>query len=83
MHYCYERNAAHRIHQEHGGVLLDLDDMYVVCPFHAAVELRAGALRTPLEQARYWAIMAECGFDETEPRAQHVRPRRLMLCLDA
>lgn len=73
MYYLYNLTAARSAHALHGGVLLDYGEMYVVCRFRDAVELRADEFPAPVDLAAYWAVMAESGYDESEPRVRRVR----------
>jgi len=77
MYYLYELARARDAHHIHGGVLLDFVEMYVVCRFEDAVELRCDELENPQDLAHYWAVMAECGYDETEPPVQRLKARLL------
>ena len=76
MYYLYEIARARAAHHVHGGVLLDYGEMYVVCSFEDAVELRCDEFEDPCDLAHYWAVMAECGYDESESPA-----RKLRFCL--
>ncbi|MDD4268429.1 MAG: hypothetical protein PHO07_05480 [Pirellulales bacterium] len=67
MYYCYGLAQAREAHQQHGGVLLDFDDLHIVCSFNDAVELRWEETTSPRDLAAYWAVMAECDYDETDP----------------
>lgn len=77
MYYLYELQRARDAHQVHGGVLLDFVEMYVVCSFQDAVEIRGDELENPQDFAQYWAVMGECGYDETEPLVQQLKARLL------
>lgn len=76
MYYLYELARARDAHHIHGGVLLDYGEMYVVCRFEDAVELRCDDIENAQDLAHYWAVMGECGYDETDPTVQ-----RLKACL--
>ncbi|MHB8900973.1 MAG: hypothetical protein ACYC6Y_19675 [Thermoguttaceae bacterium] len=74
--YCvYDLQRARDLHQTRGGVLLDYVEMYVVCGFDEAVELRGDELEDPRDWAQYWAMMGECGYDETETLVRQLRAR--------
>ena len=73
MYYLYDLTRARDAHHIHGGVLLDYDEMYVVCRFEDAVELRCDDVESPQDLAHYWAVMGECGYDETDPTVQRLR----------
>lgn len=75
MYYCYDLGQAREAHGQHGGVLLEWDDMYIVCRFNDAVELRCDEAASPCDLATYWAAMAECEYDETEPLVRRVKAR--------
>lgn len=77
MYYLYELQRARDAHQVHGGVLLDFVEMYVVCRFEDAVEIRGDEFEDPHDFAHYWAVMGQCGYDETEPLVQQVKARLL------
>jgi hypothetical protein len=70
MYYLYELARARDAHHIYGGVLLDFQEVYVVCQFEDAVELRCDDIADPHDLATYWAAMAECGYDETAPMVQ-------------
>ena len=73
MYYLYELAQARDAHQIHGGVLLDFVEMYVVCCFEDAVEIRSDELEDPHDFAQYWAVMGECGYDETDPLVRRLK----------
>lgn len=73
MHYCHDLAQAREAHRQHGGVLLDFEDMYIVCSFNDAVELRCEETASRRDLAAYWAVMAECDYDETEPLVGKVK----------
>lgn len=73
MYYLYDLNQARQAHLTHGGVLLDFDVMFVVCTFEQAVDLRTDDFADPLDRAQYWAVMGECGYDETEPPVHRLK----------
>ena len=73
MYYLYDLTRARDAHQHHGGVLLDYGEMFVVCRFEDAVELRGDDIQDVHDLAHYWAVMGECGYDETDPSVQRVK----------
>lgn len=77
MYYLYELARARDAHQIHGGVLLDYGEMYVVCSFEDAVELRCDEIENAQDLAHYWAVMGECGYDESDPTVQRLKARLL------